>query len=961
APDSRPELAQQFVAPRDEVEQKLASLWAAVLRLERVGIHDNFFELGGDSISSLQVIARARQAGLHLSPRQLFQHQTIAELAPRITTARATQAEQGLVTGPVPLTPIQRAFFEENLPRPHHFNQSVLLETREPLDAALLEQALQKLVEHHDALRMRFAQVNGAWQQLNAGLEQPVSLLQVDLASVPEAEQAAALEAQSSKLQAGFELSSGLLLRAALFHRGPRLTGRLLLTLHHLVVDAVSWRTLLEDLESLYLALRKGEQPALPPKTTSFKTWAERLEAHAKSGARQSELSFWLGEGRPAPKPLPLDAHGENTLASARTVPMSLDTEETRLLLQEVPASYRARIEDVLLAALADSFSRWTGEPRLRVELEGHGREDLFDDVDLSRTVGWFTSTYPVDLQVPAMASPGNVLRAVRDGLRQLPGRGLGHGLLRHLGGSEAAEALSPLPTPQVSFNYLGQFDSLASGSTLFTLAHEPSGASRAQEALRRHVLEVSGLVLGGRLELSFTYSENLHQRATVEALARNYVSALRALIARRSSEDAARRTPSDFPLAKLEQAALDRLQLRIPALEDIYPLSPMQQGMLFHVLLAPRSGEYFEQITWAIHSPIDLAAFRRAWEAMVARHPALRTSFHWEGLAEPLQVVHSRAELPWRELDWRGLSSAEQEAKLEAFLRDDRAVGFELSRAPLMRFSVMRLDEGVLRIVWSFHHLLLDGWSLGVLLEELFAAHASFTRGQAPHLEAGPAYREYIAWLRRQELSQAEAHWRTALAGFAAPTPLPGELKSGQAGGAQAKVERTWVFPAALTAELQDFARRHQLTPNMLIQAAWALLLSRYSGERDVVFGTTVAGRPTELPGAESTIGLFINTLPIRVQLPPEARVVPWLQELQARQAELRQYEHSPLVQIQSWSEVERGSPLFESLLVFENWLDAAVRERTAGLDIRDVRGLEETTYPLNVNVLPGHELALR
>ncbi|WPB73717.1 non-ribosomal peptide synthase/polyketide synthase [Archangium violaceum] len=961
APDSRPELSQAFLPPRSDIERTLSSIWSSVLRLQRVGVLDNFFELGGDSISSLQVISRARQAGLHLSPRQLFQHQTIAELAPHLTAASGHQAEQGLVTGPVPLTPIQRAFFEEASPRPHHFNQSVLLETREPLDGALLERALRQLVEHHDALRMRFVQESDGWQQLNAGLEQPVSLLQVDLSSTPETEQAFALESEASKLQASFELSSGLLLRAALFHRGPRRTGRLLLTVHHLVVDTVSWRTLLEDLESLYVALRRSETPALPPKTTSFKTWAERLRAHARSGALQPELAFWLGEGRPAPKPLPLDAHGENTLASARTVTLSLDAEETRLLLQDVPAAYRARIDEVLLTALVESVSRWTGEPRLRLELEGHGREDLFDDVDLSRTVGWFTSAYPVELSVPAKTSPGDRLRAVREGLRRVPGRGMGFGLLRHLGGGDAAEALRALPAPQVSFNYLGQFDTLASGSSLFALAREPSGPMRAQEALRRQVLEVGGLVLGGRLELSFTYSENLHQRATIEALATDTVSALRTLIARRSSEDAARLGPSDFPLANLEQTALDRLLRHVPAPEDIYPLSPMQQGMLFHVMLAPESGEYFEQITWSIHSRLDLAAFRRAWEAMVASHPALRTSFHWEGLAEPLQAVHPQAELPWRELDWRGRSSAEQDAALEALLQEDRTRGFELSRAPLMRFSVMRLDESVLRMVWSFHHLLLDGWSLGLLLEQLFAAYESFARGQSPRLERGPAYREYIAWLRRQELSRAEAHWRLALSGFTAPTPLPGDRTPSRTEDVQTRPERTWVLPAALTESLQDFARRHQLTPNTLIQAAWALLLSQYSGERDVVFGTTVAGRPAELPGAESTIGLFINTLPVRVRLPPEARVVPWLRELQAQQAELRQYEHTPLVRIQEWSDVARGSPLFESLLVFENWLDAAVKERTASLDLRDVRGLEQTTYPLNVNVLPGRELALR
>ncbi|RKH02615.1 amino acid adenylation domain-containing protein, partial [Corallococcus sp. CA047B] len=949
---SRPSLSQDFVAPRDDVESLLASLWASVLHLQRVGIHDNFFALGGDSILSLQLVARARQAGLRLSPKLLFQHQTIASLAPHVTASLLPQAEQGLVTGPVPLTPIQRAFFEEDLPRPHHFNQAVLLETRAPLDVTALKAALEHLVEHHDALRTRFVEQDGVWHQHTVGREHPVTLHEVDLSAVPDAELSPSLEAAATKLQTGFDLSSGLLFSAALIHQGPHRTERLLLTAHHLVVDAVSWRTLVEDLESLYLALSQGRSPSLPAKTTSFKSWAQRLEAHAKTGAAARELPFWLGEDRPVARELPRDLPGQNTVASARELSLSLTPEETRLLTQEVPAAYRARVEDVLVAALVGGLFRWTGHPNLQVELEGHGREDLFDDVDLSRTVGWFTTTYPVTLEAPVRASPGELLRSVRDRLGQVPQRGLGHGLSRHLGTPEAIQALRSRPAAQVSFNYLGQLDQLASASTLFALAPESSGASRDPEGHRRHLLELTARVSHGRLELGLVYSANVHQTATVEQVARELMATLRAFIAQRASEDAARRTPAEFPLAKLEQASLDRLLRLAP--QDLYPLSPMQQGMLFQVLLNPGAGEYFEQITWAIHSRLDVPAFHAAWQALIARHPVLRTSFHREGLEEPLQVVHPDAALPWRELDWRGLSAEDQEAHLQAFLAEDRAQGFDLSHPPLMRFAVMRLDGDVHRVVWSFHHLLLDGWSLGLLLEELFAPTARTVR-------PAPPYRDYIAWLGRQDLTLAETHWRADLAGFSAPTPLPGERRSAPRDAVPAKVERTWVMPAALTARFQDFARRHQLTPNTVVQAAWALLLGRYSGEADVVFGTTVAGRPTDLPGAEAMVGLFINTLPVRVALPPEARVVPWLQGLQARQADLRQHEHSPLVRIQGWSELPRGVPLFNSLLVFENWLDSAVRERTSGLDLRDIRGLERTTYPLNINILPGEELTLR
>ncbi|WPB73718.1 amino acid adenylation domain-containing protein [Archangium violaceum] len=962
APGAPPaEQARAFVAPRDEVEQTLADIWARVLGRERVGVHDNFFELGGDSIISIQVVARARQAGLHLTPKQLFQRQTIAELAPLVTAARSAPGEQGPVRGVVPLTPIQRAFFERALPEPHHFNQAVLLELREPVDAGLLEQALRKLVEHHDALRMRFFRAGEGWEQLNAGPEETLSLQRVDLSATPEAERGAALTEAASRLQASLRLSEGPLLRAALFDMGAGQPRRLLVVIHHLVVDGVSWRTLLEDVSTGYEQLRRGEPVTLPPKTTSFKAWAERLEAHARSEAMEAERSFWLSESRREIRPLPVDKSGANTTASARDVSVSLDVEETRALLHEVPAAYRVRIDDVLLTALAQALAGWTGQRRHLVEWEGHGREELFDGVDLSRTVGWFTSAVPLPLE-PSSSSPGDALRSVRDGLRQIPNRGIGYGLLRYLGREETVRELRALPRAQVLFNYLGQLDATAASSPLFHMARESTGAAIGPRGTRSHLLEVNGLVIEERLRLSWTYSEDVHERATIEALAQGFLSALRTLISQRRSPDALRYTPADFPLARLDAATLERLLPPGLPIEDLYPLSPMQQGMLFHSIVGASTGEYFQQLGWTFHSALELPAFRRAWESVVARHPILRTAFCWQELPQPLQAVHPRVELPWQEHDWRGLSPAEQEARLEAFLREDHARGFELSRPPLMRLAVMRLDEQVYRFVWSLHHLLLDGWSVGLLIHELFGTYDALVRKQAPRLERGPAFRDFIAWLGQQDTARTEAWWRKTLAGFSTPTPLPGKAADSTRREAPEMVEHVLAVSEPSTKALQAFARQHGLTLNTLLQAAWGLLLGRYSGERDVVFGTTVSGRPAELPQVESMMGLLINSLPVRVRLPPGAEIVPWLKELQAWLVELRQQEHSALIQIQGWSEVPRGLPLFESLLVFENYpVDDSVRERASGHDVRDVRMMERKTFPLNLIVVPGHELLLK
>jgi amino acid adenylation domain-containing protein/non-ribosomal peptide synthase protein (TIGR01720 family) len=963
APDVERAPRADFVEPRTPVERQLAAIWSQVLGVERVGAHDNFFELGGDSILSLQIISRALRGGLRLTPRQIFQHPTVAGLATVAVEAKGAAGEQGPVVGLVPPTPIQRWFLERGLKNPSHFNQAVVLEVREPVDASRLEQALEHLLAHHDALRLRLVRTDGGWRQEGTAPGGGVTLHRVDVSTVPEAEQPAAVAEAAARLQRGLSLEQGPLLAAALVERGAGRTGRLVLVIHHLAVDGVSWRTLLEDLSTAYQQLAGGKAVELPPKSTSFKAWSEKLVAHAGSRQVAAELPFWLDEARAGARPLPRDsASGDNTFATVRGVTVSLETEETKQLLQEVPAAYRARLDDVLLAALVKAMAPWTGRNRLLVDLEGHGREDLFDDVDVSRTVGWFTSLYPVLLEVPKEASPGEAVRAVRDELARVPAKGVGYGLLRYLREDEAARRLRTLPAAEVSFNYLGQFDAGTRAEGPFALVREPSGPTIGSEERRPHVLEVSGFVLAGRLDVNFTYSEALHSRETIQALASRFLEALRHILAGRASTDAARVTPADFPLARLTRSTLEQVLSVAPQPQDIYPLSPMQQGMLFHALLEPTVGMYFEQLTWTFRAPLEVEVFQRALRRLVERHALLRTSLSWEGLAEPLQVVHARAELPLRELDWRGVPPEEQRTRLESFLAGDRAAGFELARPPLMRMALIRLDERATHMVWSYHHLLLDGWSLGRLVQELFGTYQALLRGEPPTEERLPAFRDYIAWLQDQDDTQAEAFWRRSLQGFSVPTPLPLARRPAAGEAHLPPGEKEVSLSAEKTAGLQAFARRHQLTLNTLVQATWGLVLGRYAGETDVLFGTTVSGRPPTLPGVESMVGLFINALPVRVKLEPHRPVLEWLTQLQTWQAEMRQYEHSPLVKVQGWSEVPRGTNLFDTFLVYENYpVDTSVYERGSSLEVRDIRFIERINYPLAAMVIPEKELLLR
>jgi amino acid adenylation domain-containing protein len=398
--------------------------------------------------------------------------------------------------------------------------------------------------------------------------------------------------------------------------------------------------------------------------------------------------------------------------------------------------------------------------------------------------------------------------------------------------------------------------------------------------------------------------------------------------------------------------------------IEDIYPLSPMQQGMLFHSIYDPESGMYVEQMSCALRGSLSLDAFERAWRRVISRHTPLRTAFVWQDLDEPLQVVQRQVSLPLEQHDWRALTPAAQAAQLESFQHEERRRGLDLSEAPLMRLTLIRLADDRYQFVWTHHHLLIDGWSVPLLFQEVFQLYEAFRQGQDLPLPSSRPYRDYIAWLQGQDVAQTESFWREWLAGIEAPTPLivdraPDRAPASAEEASQAL--RATRLPAEITAALQALARQHQLTINTIVQGAWALLLSRYSGEPEVVFGATVSGRPVDLPWAETMIGLFINTLPVRASVPPDAALLTWLKELQARQVELRQYEYSPLVQVQEWSEIPRGRPLFESILVFENYpVDASLREQRGSLQIEDVRSFSRTNYPLTVVVAPGRELSL-
>jgi amino acid adenylation domain-containing protein/non-ribosomal peptide synthase protein (TIGR01720 family) len=919
--------------PEGPVEQALATLWAELLGVPRVGRHDNFFDLGGDSILSLQIVARMRGLGWTLTPRQVFERQTPALLAPlaQAEVARAARPAQE-PSGEVPLLPIQHDFFALDMPNRHHWNQSLLLHSREPLQPAALAKALAALVRHHDSLRLRFTQdADGGWHQAYAAYDEAA---QRELLWVRRAADAPEIEALCDEVQRSLDLARGPLLRGLAIEVADG-SWRLMLAIHHLVVDGVSWRILLEDLQKAYAQCAAGQPVELPPKTSSYQAWSKALAARMPIRDAAVEEEPGLASGLRVARP-----HGSNLAGQQTTTELRLDPTQTEALLKRAPAAYRTQVNDLLLTALGRALCGWSGRERIRIDLEGHGREDLSGDIDLSRTVGWFTSLFPIVLD--PLGEPGAALKRVKEALRGVPLRGLAHGLLKHGGPPEVQQALRAQPPSQVVFNYLGQFDGSFDAAAAWRPALERSGASVHESAPQAHEFSIDGQVYDGQLALSVRYSPARHDAAEVQRFVDAFRGELLALIAHCSS-GALGVTPSDFPLARIDQATLDGLNLPPRNLDDLYPLSPMQAGMLFQSLVDDGGEAYRTQLRVDLDG-LDVARFRAAWTAVLARHEVLRSGF----IAQPpLQWVARRVELPWSVQDWRG----RPEAAVDAFAQAELAAPLDLAKPPLMRVALLRTQDDRHHVVWTAHHLLLDGWSSSLLLGEVLRAYD----GAALPAPLG-RFRDHIAWLQSRDPAAGEAHWRALLAPLESPTQLASALRrplSAQPG--QGGLRRT--LPVQ---PLIDAARRERVTINTLVQAAWALVLARCTGQRTVCFGNTVAGRPAELPGAQQMLGLFINTLPVLATLRPAQRLGDWLRDLQAQGLAAREHEHTPLVEIQRWAG-QGGQALFDSLLVFENYpVDAALRQALpGGLRVGASSTRDDTHYALTLALHQGEQLS--
>jgi amino acid adenylation domain-containing protein len=871
------------IAPRTPAEQTLARIWEETLGLPAIGVRDSFFALGGDSILVIQMVARARKAGVEFTPRQVFELETIENLAGLTDRQAPPRTTLSRIDGPVPLTPIQRWFFDRLPARPGACCQGVLLRPATRLNPVAVEASLRAVIAHHDAFGLCFRHVESRWVQTLDSIDASTWTIR-RVSGVSDV----IIDREMSDSLASIELETAPLIRASLFDEGPGGPGRLLLLAHHLVVDALSWHILVDDLSTAIEQIAQGQPVTLASVPVSFSAWAHELERRAAD---------------------PVVTYDDTRPGATEMLVVTLPAADTSVLLA---ASRQAEsVEQVLLSALASALTRWKSARRLQIDVERHGRADAH--VDLSRTVGWLTTIAPVLLDLEAATDMTAIRREVARQQRAMPPTSTP----RHDG-----------PAADVVLNYLGQIDRLIDTASTFRLAPEMEQLRTRLVAPGAYPLSLNVLVAGGRLRAEFAFQPSSLQRGTVERLASDFVDAIgQALAAPEPVHDGLSDAPS-------------------------YRLTPVQEGLLFYALAEPASSAYFGQLAFRVDGPLDPHALQAAWTSTVERHPVLRTSFSWDAATGPVQRVHPhvRANVATDDLNTVG---DDESSALDAFLAVDRTRGFNLGTAPLTRLTVIRVHANRHWIVWSHHHLILDGWSIPIVLADFFAHYrAALAKTRVSSATPRP-FGDYVAWLERQDSGRARIFWRRAFDRWT-ESPLQWSTPRSQEDRAEALLQTA-------SRELVAVARRERLTLNTLAQGAWALVLGHRRSSRDVVFGVTSAGRPFDLDGADQMVGPFINTLPFRVQLPAGERAGAWLRDLQRRQVEMREFEHCPLADVRSWIGASGNQPMFDALMVFENYPvdDLLVREM-GPLGVSDLRFTAWNHYPVTLRVVPQTESLL-
>ena len=928
-----------IVKPINDVERILLEIWSGLLKIpkESISTKANFFELGGDSILSIQVVSRAQEAQLIITVKQIFEYQCIHDVAPYVSKSKGLTIEQHSITGQQLLLPIVKEFFNNEIAL-NHYNQAVLYKTPKDFDSTLFTNLIEQLYKRHDVLRLRFHQGDKSWQAEYSGyskqmLESSLVYFNIDENDFDQ------LSKYGAELQKSLDIENGPIFRAV-YCQNKKQQGRLLFIFHHLLIDGVSWRIIQNDIEKMYSQYQQNKKLSLADKTSSYQDWSQYLYRISQDEKMISEQGYWQ---QILDKPIPTLTQNSTQLNAGFSQQDIIFNEKlTKKLLTNAASAYNTQVNELLLAGLLLGTYKWCGNKSIKIDLEGHGREALTDRVDLSQTLGWFTSIYPVVLHSETMQLD-QLICAIKENYRNIPNQGIGFGLLKYI---NPILQNSDIPAP-ILFNYHGKTSDESDSSLHFPVATEYCGETISDKRKQSHDILFNGAVINDKLSFRVDFNQALYSDNDIQNFLTYFEQALSEIVEHCIDPTHGYFTPSDFPLTDVVQKQLDQWQDEY-VIQNIYPATAMQQGLLYHSSL--NKGAYVSQMIFDLGVQTNIKALHNAWQKVVNRHDVLRTVFVSTDEGETQQIVVENVELPWTRQCIEEMNVTEQNQLIEKARLKIKSRGFNTEQAPLIAIELWHLGENKHRILISNHHTLLDGWSYSLLFNEVVQCYQAYVNQQQPQLESAIAYHHYIKWLMAQDNTKARDFWRTELATVESSCSLSKQYNPELSAG---EVIERLTFNLDQTQALEKMAQSCHVTLNTLLQAAWAYLLARYCNERTVVFATTVSGRPANLAKVEHMIGLFINTIPVKVEIDINTPLSEWFNQLHQAQINRDEYSYLPLVEILSLTDYTNDNPMLESLFVFENYPVEESSFSSKGndqLDVSELQVFEESNYNLSV-----------
>ncbi|MGG2092648.1 amino acid adenylation domain-containing protein [Bacillus sp. S13(2024)] len=947
---------EEYIEPRNEREEAIVQVFQDVLNIDGlIGIDANFFSLGGDSIKAIRIISKLREKGYSLKVPDIMDKKTPRRIAQCVQVKEEVlEIDQSEVIGEVPLIPIQKAFIAHKGMDKYHFNQSVFLQIPTGLALLPLKQALRSLTIHHDMLRATYR--DGKQIILSVADSEFVAVESYDYTAFPLEKAYAMVDEQSTKIQASMDLENGPLLRAGVFQLQDG--DYLLLSIHHLVVDGVSWRILIEDLKVAYEAAKNGKEIQLPPKTHSFKEWGLALQSYRESSQLQSEVNYWKTvESKVNTGKLLLPVKEGGLYLDPQKVTMSLSKKETENLLQKAGTAYSTEINDLLLTAVGRAVNKITGQTSLAIHMEGHGREAIVDSMVIDRTVGWFTSTYPVVLEELG-DSIGMDISKTKETLRRIPHHGIGYGILNELG-----ETVLEGVEPDLTFNYLGEFQFSQSGED-FSESSLSHGRDVSEKDTFHTKLSLDGAISDKKLNVVLSFNGSEYVKEEMDAFIQAIKDELLEVIQHCLEQKETIRTPFDLGEENWSLEEYNHVVQKYAEkgyeVDRIIPMTGMQEGMLYHKLLNEESSEYVVQSVYSVSGLHSVEHLKMSLDLLKEKHGVLETSIAYQNVSEPRQVMLKGRDIEFNEIDLS--QSKNQEKEREAFLKEDVRRGFDLENDSLIRVAFIHLENESPQLVISFHHIIMDGWCMSILMNDLSQFYSKLESGISKHeiskeLHSHYDYEEYIRTIKFIEKEEAIKYWSELLNGYDTNAQI--EINS----NCELESEEIIISETSLsietTTQLEKLCRTTGVTMNTFLETIWGVLLQKHIGQRDVVFGKVVSGRDVEINNIESTIGLFINTIPVRVVTKQKSQFNDLLKEMQKQALSSNEYDHYSLAEIQTEC-TNLGKDLVKSAVVFENYYKTEQdKDNKLKFELKDNR--EQTNYDMTLVGYQSEQLQLK